>query len=647
MLKILIFSNEDCGGRMKRSHIREAEGLYDPALEHDSCGVGFVANVDGKKTFEIIRKGIEVVVNLDHRGACGCDPRTGDGSGILLQIPDEFFRREVSEGDLMEGGLHFDLPPVGQYGVGMVFLPQVPEDRHYCQGFIEETLEAEGFEVLGWRKVPVDNTVIGEFARDLEPHIEQVFVKPKIPFQTEEEFERRLYICRKIIQKAIRDGLPRAYHYFYIASLSCRTIVYKGMLISTQLSGFFRDLENPEMKSALAIVHQRYSTNTFPTWDLAHPFRYLAHNGEINTLRGNINWMTAREYFLRESVFGEDAEKILPICRSMGSDSALLDNALEFLLLGGRSIEHAMMMMIPEAWENNPLLPEDLRAFYEFHAAIMEPWDGPAAVAFSDGRKVGALLDRNGLRPARYTITKNGFVVLASETGVLNIPADEIAEKNRLRPGKMLLIDTSSGKIEHDEEIKERIASRRPYRQWLIEHKVELRKLKTPPPVRYPSRASLIEKQQIFGYTREDLSMILAPMAVRGQEPVGSMGMDVPLAVLSDKPQLLYNYFKQTFAQVTNPPIDPIREEAVMSTMICVGGEGNVLDENPMQCHQIELEQPILTNEELEQIRHFSIHHFRTITLPILYHCEEGGKRLQYALDELCRRASDAVAAGY
>jgi glutamate synthase (NADPH) large chain len=623
------------------------EGLYDPANEHDACGVGFVVDIAGRKSHEIVEKGLRVVENLSHRGACGCDPRTGDGAGILIQIPDAFFRKVCKDAQGIGGERGFELPPVGAYGVGMIFLPQIPVDRHFCEGLLEEITESEGLRILGWRQVPVDNRVIGEFAADVEPRIKQIFVTSGATALDQDALERKLYVIRKRMQNEIREKMPRAFHYFYMTSFSTRTVVYKGMLIAEQIQPFFADLTDPDVASAIALVHQRYSTNTFPTWDLAHPFRYLAHNGEINTLRGNINWMAAREHLLESPLWGEDLAKIKPIALSMGSDSAVLDNVLEFLVLSGRSLPHAMMMLIPEAWSEGDGMDPDKKGFYEFHAAIMEPWDGPACVAFTDGRSIGAVLDRNGLRPARYLVTKSGLVVMASETGVLDIPEEEIREKGRLQPGRMFLIDTEEGRIIDDLEIKKRIATQKPYRQWVAENKIEIANLGEPPPAHIPSRATLLEKQQTFGYTVEDLKFILSPMATSGEEPIGSMGTDTPLAVLSDRPTLLYNYFKQTFAQVTNPPIDPIREELVMSLAIYVGGEGNLLEEKPRSCHQIELPHPILTNRELEQIRHFSIRHFRAITLPLLYHAEEGGARLQYALDELCKRASNAVEAGY
>jgi glutamate synthase domain-containing protein 2/glutamate synthase domain-containing protein 1/glutamate synthase domain-containing protein 3 len=625
----------------------DKEGLYDPRFEHSSCGVGFVADVMGKKSHNIVELGIQAIVNLNHRGACGCDPRTGDGAGILIQIPDEFFRKECSDANHIVGHEGFDLPPAGQYGVGMVFLPQIPTDRHICEGLLEEIIEAEGLELLGWRKVPVDESVIGEFAKDVAPRIMQVFVKGKGKLTDQDELERRLYVVRKLAQRTVREHLPRAYHYFYVPSFSSRTVVYKGMLICTQLKGFYLDLNDPAMKSALALVHQRYSTNTFPTWDLAQPFRFLGHNGEINTIWGNTNWMAARERQIGGKFFGEVPDKILPICKPMGSDSALLDSALEFLVLGGRSLSHAMMMLIPRAWENKPYIDADTRAFYDYHTSIMEPWDGPAAVGFTDGRQIGAVLDRNGLRPARYTVTSKGLVVMASETGVLDIPDEEVVTKGCVQPGKIFLVDVEEGRIIDDDEIHAGLARRKPYRQWCLDKKVRLSELTSPPPVQHPRQHTLREMQNLFGYTTEDVRMIMAPMASNGTEPIGSMGQDTPPAVLSDNPRLLFDYFRQRFAQVTNPPIDPIREETVMSTTVCVGGEGNLLEETAGHCHQIELPHPVLSTTELEQIQHYSVHHFRTVTIPILFRVEGEGEGLREALAEMCWLATEAVSAGY
>jgi glutamate synthase domain-containing protein 2/glutamate synthase domain-containing protein 1/glutamate synthase domain-containing protein 3 len=623
------------------------EGLYDPAFEHDACGVGFIADIQGRASHTIVEEGLRIVQNLAHRGACGCDARTGDGAGILIQLPDAFFRRVCASGPGIDGERGFDLPPLGEYGVGVVFLPQIPTDRHFCQGLLEEIVADEGLALLGWRTVPVNDRVIGEFAIDLQPRIKQIFIGRGASGLDRDALERKLYIVRKRVQEAIRRQLPNALHYFYVASLSTRTVIYKGMLIAEQIRPYFLDLAEPDVTSALALVHQRYSTNTFPTWDLAHPFRFLAHNGEINTLRGNLNWIAAREAQLEGGVWGADVEKIKPIALGMGSDSAALDNVLEFLVLSGRSLPHAMMMLIPEATGPGIAMSEEKRGFYDYHAAMMEPWDGPACVAFTDGRSIGAVLDRNGLRPSRYCVTRSGLIILASEAGVLDIPEAEIERKCRLQPGRMLLVDLEEKRIVDDEEIKSRVATQRPYAAWVRDEKIELATLDAPPPSSAAGRSTLLEKQLIFGYTVEDRKFILGPMAGTGEEPIGSMGVDTPLAVLSERPQLLYSYFKQFFAQVTNPPIDPIREELVMSLAMYVGGEGNILEESPRLCHQIALPHPILTSDEIDRIRHYSIEHFRAITLPLLYHADEGGKRLQYALDELCRRASDAVKSGY
>ncbi len=549
--------------------IPKKQGLYDPAHEHDACGVGFVVNIKGERSHDIVVKGLQVLDNLTHRGACGCDPRTGDGAGILMQIPHEFFASEAAR-------LGFKLPAPGDYGVGQVFLPLDAVKRRECEDAFERIVNEEGQQLLGWRDVPVVESECGEIARRGMPAIRQVFIARGPDVNGAEALERKLYVIRKrATTEAENLGLfdPEL---FYFCSLSALTVVYKGQLISTQIPLFFPDLRNPAVKTALAMVHQRFSTNTFPSWDRAHPYRFMSHNGEINTLRGNINWMVAREKLFSSPLFGDDIKKLLPIVEPNGSDSATFDNCLELLIRTGRSLPHAVMMMIPEAWQNDPQMSDAKRAFYHFHSCMMEPWDGPASIAFTDGIRIGAVLDRNGLRPSRYTVTKDGLVVMASETGVLDIAPENVAHKGRLQPGKMFLIDTSLGRIVQDEEIKQSMAARQPYRAWLDSGLVTLESLPEAsgaPAVDYFEDDELLKQQQSFGYTIEDLKMILAPMATNGQEPVGSMGTDTPLAVLSNKPQPLYNYFKQLFAQVTNPPIDPIREELVTSTETTIGAE--------------------------------------------------------------------------
>ena len=616
-----------------------AEGLYDPAGERDACGIGFVVNIKGRASHQIIEQGIQILVNLTHRGAAGCDPDTGDGAGLLIQIPHAFFARECDR-------LGFSLPPPGRYGVGMVFLPVERHERLLAEGILERIAREEGLEVLGWRDTPVDDTAIGRIARASRPYIEQLFLAPRNGMD-QDALERKLYVVRKRAEREIAAGDLREKGHFYIPSLSTRTIVYKGLLLAPQIARFYKDLSDPEVVSALCLVHQRFSTNTFPTWQLAHPFRYLCHNGEINTLRGNVAWMHARQSVLASPLFGDDIKKLFPICTPGASDSAILDNVVELLYLAGRSLPHVMAMLVPEAWAGDPTMSAEKRAFYEYHASLMEPWDGPAAIAFTDGRVIGATLDRNGLRPARYLLTHDDLVILASETGVLPIPPERVRAKGKLQPGRMFLVDLEQGRIVPDEEIKHRLASRRPYAEWLARHQITLDKLPEPPRWHPTDFATIRRRQRCFGYTDEDLKMILTPMASTGEEPVGSMGVDTPLACLSDRPQLLFNYFKQMFAQVTNPPIDPIREESVMSLASFIGTERNILDETPEHCHTLKLEHPILTNRDLEKLRRVSWGDFLATTLPALFRVGGGEKELRRALDGLCRRASLAIRNGY
>ena len=617
----------------------EGQGLYDPSLERDACGIGFVVNIKGEKSHEIILKGIQILLNLLHRGACGCDPETGDGAGVLIQIPHEFFVRECSK-------IGFSLPNPGEYGVGMVFLPVERHERLICEGIVERIVREEGLSVLGWRDTPIDADAIGRIARVSQPYIEQVFVRGASGMD-EDALERKLYIVRKRAEAEISASALHDKDFFYIPSLSARTIVYKGLLLAPQIAKFYKELSDPEVISALCLVHQRFSTNTFPTWHLAHPFRYLCHNGEINTLRGNVNWMYARQSILSSPLFGDEIKKTFPICTPGGSDSAMIDNAVELLALSGRSLPHVLGMLIPEAWGGDPGMSDDKRAFYEYHASLMEPWDGPAAIAFTDGRVIGATLDRNGLRPGRYWITHDGTAILASETGVLPVKPEDVAFKGRLQPGQMFLVDTVQGRIIPDEEIKRDLAARRPYGQWIKENQVTLDMLPDPPRWHPTDLDSILQRQRAFGYTDEDLKFMIGPMAVEGLEPVGSMGCDTPLACLSDKPQPLFNYFKQLFAQVTNPPIDPIREELVMSLASFIGTERNILDETPQHCHTLKLEHPILTNYDLEKLRRVSWGDFLATTLPALYRVDGGEKELERALDSLCRRASLAIKNGY
>ncbi len=618
------------------------QGLYDPQFERDACGIGFVASIKGHRSHDIIEKGLQVLINLAHRGACGCDPETGDGAGMLLQIPQEFFEKECAK-------IGIRLPAPGEYGVGMIFTPVEHPRRLRCEGIVEQVIGEEGQRVLGWRDVPVDNSVLGFVAKASQPFIAQVFIG-RAPGLDQPAFERKLYVIRKRIENKVREagrlGMQGA-QAFYIPSMSSVTVVYKGLLIATQITRFYKDLSDPSVVSALALVHQRFSTNTFPTWQLAHPYRYLAHNGEINTLRGNVNWMQAREAVLESALFGEDIRKLFPIIAPGGSDSANIDNAVELLVQAGRSLPHAMMMLIPEAWSGNPHMRPEKRAFYEYHASLMEPWDGPAAIAFTDGRLIGATLDRNGLRPARYLVTHDDLAVMASETGVLPIRPEDIRYKGRLQPGKMLLVDTVQGRIIDDKELKAQMAARRPYGEWVKENQILLEDLPEPPYVHPPDHETIVRRQRAFGYTAEDLRFIMAPMAVQGEEAVGSMGTDTPLAVLSDRPQLLFHYFKQLFAQVTNPAIDHIREEMVTSLTSFIGNERNILDETPRHCHTLKLPHPILTNRDLEKLRHVSRGDFLTATIPMLFQPNGSGRPLVEALDELCNRAAKAVRQGH
>jgi glutamate synthase (ferredoxin) len=616
-----------------------AQGLYDPRHEHDACGVGFVVHIKGEKSHAIVGQALQVLINLLHRGACGCEPNTGDGAGILLQMPDRFFRRECRR-------LGLDLPAAGDYGSGLVFLPRDDLQRQKVQILLHSIVEEEGQRVVGWRDVPTDDRPLGATARSVEPAIKQVFVARGPGVRDQDHFERKLYVIRKLFEKAVAALDIPENTFAYVPSLSARTFIYKGMLSADQIQQMYPDLGDPEVESALALVHQRFSTNTFPSWPLAHPYRYIAHNGEINTLRGNINWMRAREALCRSALLDEDLRKVLPVTRDGLSDSATFDNVLEFLVMAGRSLPHAILMMIPEPWQNHESMSPERRAFYAYHAALMEPWDGPASIAFTDGTVIGAVLDRNGLRPSRYYVTKDDVVIMASEVGVLDIPADRVLHKGRLQPGRIFLIDTAQGRIIADEEIKTRLASERPYDQWLRQHLIALEDLPAHPRPE-PDHDTVLHRQLAFGYTHEDLRVLLQPMAVRGEEPVGSMGTDTSLAVLSDRPRLLYDYFKQLFAQVTNPPLDQIREELVTSMESTIGPEGNLLDPVPESCRQIAVKDPVLTNEELAKLRHIDVAGFKATTLPMLFAVAGGATALEGALVDLRQRASRAIADGY
>ncbi|MFO0716767.1 MAG: glutamate synthase large subunit [Nitrospira sp.] len=614
------------------------QGLYDPQHEKDSCGVGFVVDIKGQRSHQIVQQGLQVLESLTHRGAQGCDPCTGDGAGILLQVPHEFFKRAAKDSGIK-------LPGAGEYGVGMVFLPPDADARAQCETLFNRVIKDSGAKLLGWRDVPVKSDAIGALARTTEPFMRQVFIARGI--FTDEEFERRLYVIRKCVERAVRESAIEGRDYFYIPSLSSSTIVFKGLLLPHQIPQYYQDLTDSSLTSAMALVHARFSTNTFPTWPLAHPYRYICHNGEINTLKGNVNWMRARQGRLNSELFGDDMKKLFPIVYENQSDSASLDNALEFLVLGGRSLPHAMMMLIPEPWVANPQMDLDRRGFYEYHAAMQEPWDGPAAVCFTDGKLIGATLDRNGLRPCRYQVTTDGLVVLASEAGVLPMDPQRIRQKGRLMPGRMFLVDTEQGRIIDDEEVKADIVRRKPYRSWVTEHRISLDELPDPINVPQPDHPTIRQRQQAFGYTIEELKMVITPMVVEGQEAISSMGTDTPLAVLSDRPQLLFKYFKQLFAQVTNPPIDPIREELVMSLTTSIGPKPNLMDEHPESARRIRVKQPILTNADLHKIREIADPHFKSKTLKMLFRVAEGPEGLGAAVDDLCRQASQAIREGY
>jgi glutamate synthase (NADPH) large chain len=619
------------------------ESLYEPFFEHDACGFGFVCDIHGRPSGEIVRDALTVLVNLEHRGATGAEPDTGDGAGLLLQVPHRFLGRAVTP-------LGIDLPAPGRYGVGMVFLPQEADSRDAITALINGQLAAAGLPVLGWRDVPTDDRSLGRTARASQPAIRQVFVgRPDIDAD-DLAFERRLYVGRRLAEKAVSRSAIRHRGDTYVASLSARTIVYKGMLNASQLAVYYPDLGDPALESAIAMVHSRFSTNTFPSWARAHPYRFISHNGEINTLRGNINWMRARESDLRSALFGTDLARVLPVIDAEGSDSAMFDNVLELLHLGGRSLPHAMMMMIPEPWNRHAAMSQEKLDFFAYHAALMEPWDGPASIAFTDGTLVGATLDRNGLRPARYWVTADDRVVMASEAGVLDIPASEVVAKGRVEPGRLFLVDTLAGRIVPDEELKHELATGAPYGEWIRSSMVRLPDLPDPGTAIEPDHETVLRRQETFGYTSEEVRLVLTPMATDGAEPVSSMGNDAPLAVLSDQPQLLSNYFTQLFAQVTNPPLDAIREEIVTAVETVIGPEANLLEPGPEGARQLALPSPVLRNGELEQLRHLNgsaaARGFRSCTLPILYPVTRGGQGLREAIETVRAHASASIAEG-
>jgi glutamate synthase (ferredoxin) len=614
------------------------QGLYDPQFEHDACGVGFVCQMKGKRSHDLVQQALTILVNLDHRGAVGAETNTGDGAGILLQVPHKFLAKVAS-------GLKIELPEPGKYGVAMCYMSPDAKARAESAKLFEQIVAEEGQKVLGWRDIPVDNSMIGKTAKNSEPFMRQAFIARGANCKDDQAFERKLYVIRKRAYHAIRTkGVDS---FWYCPSLSCRTMIYKGMLMPEQVGAYFLDLQDKDLDTALALVHSRFSTNTFPSWERSHPYRYIAHNGEINTLRGNINWMFAREPMLASGAFEEsDIKKILPIVNTNGSDSAMFDNVFELLVMGGRSLPHAMMMMIPEPWSGHESMSDEKKAFYEYHSCLMEPWDGPASVAFTDGTMIGATLDRNGLRPSRYYVTKDDLVIMASEAGVLPIEPERVASKGRLQPGRMFIVDMQQGRIVPDDEIKNKIAAEKPYRKWLEENLIKLADIADAPEVPGPDHETVVQRQQAFGYTFEDQRMLMLPMSKDGVEAVGSMGTDIPLAVLSDKPKLLYDYFKQLFAQVTNPPIDCIREEIVTSSITTIGPEGNLLDPQPESCNLIELKTPILTNEELAKLKNVAHGQFRSVTIPTLFEASKGAKGLEAAMEDLCRQASLQIDAG-
>ncbi|OGH04455.1 MAG: glutamate synthase subunit alpha [Candidatus Lambdaproteobacteria bacterium RIFOXYD1_FULL_56_27] len=612
------------------------KGLYNPAFEHDACGVGVITQINGDRSHKLVRDGLSILINLEHRGAAGSDPLAGDGAGIMTQVPHQFLVAQMSK-------VGIELPVLGEYGVGMVFLPPEKQAREACKRIFEQVIQEEGQSLIGWRQVPSNNTCLSPAMLDMEPSVWQVFVRSNVG--DFEAFERKLYVIRRQAEKRVQSAELLQSHFFYVCSLSHRTIVYKGMFLAYQLNEYYPDLSDPDFTSAIALVHQRYSTNTFPTWSLAQPFRFIAHNGEINTLRGNINWTKARESLYASSYFGEDIHKLTPVIQEGGSDSATFDNVFELLVATGRSMEHAFAMMVPEAWENQKQLDKELLGFYEYHAALIEPWDGPAAMIFTDGRYVVGGLDRNGLRPVRYVETLDGYFIMASEVGVLDVEVNNTKEKGRLGPGRMVLIDTEEGILIHNEELKSTLARQKPYARWVEENKIYRDQLPEPGTAAQPTFEQLRLYQRIFFYSFEELNRLIKPMAIKGEETTYSMGNDTPLAVLSDHPKSLFNYFKQLFAQVTNPAIDSIREELVMSLKSNIGGSSNILEESPVLCKMLEVPHPILTNAELEQFKQMDYYGFRSKVVHMGFPLDT--MSLEQAIEEMCAQAEKAVDEGY
>ena len=625
---------------MNKALGQTSAGLYDPSTEHDSCGVGFVVNIKGQKSHDIVDDALIILKNLLHRGACGCEENTGDGVGILIQKPDKFFRKACRE-------IGIELPDVNKYGAGMVFLPRDPEQAAQCQKIFETMIEEEGQQLLGWRDVPTDDSLLGPSAKAEEPTFKQLFVGCADNIKDPAAFDRKLYVIRKRAEHAIAHSSMSERGLFYVPSLSYRTFVYKGMLTGTQIEPMFPELSDHDIESAMALVHQRFSTNTLPQWRLAHPFRYISHNGEINTARGNTNWMLARQSLCESELFGDDLQKLFPIITDGNSDSATFDNVMEFLHLAGRPLPHAVLMMIPEAWSGHETMDEERRAFYEYHACLMEPWDGPASIAFTDGEVIGAVLDRNGLRPSRYYVTKDDKVIMASEVGVLEVAPENVKIKERLHPGRIFMVDTKQGRIIDDNEIKEQFIKEHPYGEWLKKNLVPLEKLPTPKNIHGTDPDTLLQRQQAFGYTHEDLRILMSPMAATGLEPIGSMGTDAALAVLSNRSRLLYDYFKQLFAQVTNPPLDGIREELVTQVSTTLGPEGNLLKATPESCRQIKLQSPVITNEQLARIRDVNLPGLKSKTISILYPVADDGPGMEATMEKIFAEVDAAIAEGY
>ncbi|MDX5584687.1 MAG: glutamate synthase central domain-containing protein, partial [Aureibaculum sp.] len=611
----------------------EQQGLYLPEFERDNCGAGFICNLNGERSNEIIHNALEILVKLEHRGAVSSDGRTGDGAGILIDIPHEFFSRVCG----------FKLPNPREYAVGMVFLPKSHNQSTYCISIFEEQIIKQGLHIIGWRDVPVDHSNLGKIAAKTEPKVKQLFVGKNNLDLTDIQFNAKLFAAKKITEHNIIKSRIAERNYFYLPSFSTTTIIYKGLLIPEDIRRYYTDLKEPDLVTRLALVHQRFSTNTFPSWDLAQPFRYMCHNGEINTLRGNVSRMRAREELMNSDLFGSDIKKLFPIVTEGKSDSASMDMVVELLLMTGRSLPEVMMMMVPEAWEKHQTMSDDKKAFYEYNSCIMEPWDGPASVPFTDGNYIGALLDRNGLRPSRYTVTKDGYVVMSSEIGVMDIKPENVVKHGRLEPGKMFLVDMNEGRIIEDEEIKNKIVSKHPYKEWVSEHTLPLAE------VPYTNNKYPIEltdyktRLRLFGYTSEDISTIITPMAVQGKEAIGSMGTDTPLAVLSDKPQLLYNYFKQLFAQVTNPPLDGIREEIITDISLAIGGDRNIFNVVPEQAKKLRIQNPVISNDDLDKIKNIDHPDFKSALIPILYTSNQGMNGLETALDNILIQTEKAI----